>query len=70
MLVNVYASKIGGNDYNGKIIIDTENYRQRREENLIRLANKTAEQVCKSKSSKLLETNESLRKKTCSYGTE
>ncbi len=55
MLVNVYASKIGGNDYNGKIIIDTENYRQRREENLIRLANKTAEQVCKTKSSKLLE---------------
>lgn len=55
MLVNVYASKIGGSDYSGKIIIDTENYRQRREENLIRLANKTAEQVCKSKSSKLLE---------------
>ena len=55
MLVNVYASKIGGNDYSGKIIIDTENYRQRREENLIRLANKTAEQVCKSRSSKLLE---------------
>ena len=55
MLVNVYASKIGGDDYSGKIIIDTENYRQRREENLIRLANKTAEQVCKSKSSKLLE---------------
>lgn len=55
MLVNVYASKIGGNDYNGKIIIDTENYRQRREENLIRLAGKTADQVCKSRSSKLLE---------------
>ncbi len=55
MLVNVYASKMGGNDYTGKIIIDTENYRQRREENLIRLANKTADQVCKSKSSKLLE---------------
>ena len=55
MLVNVYASKIGGNDYNGKIIIDTENYRQRREENLVRLATKAAEQVCKTKSSKLLE---------------
>ena len=55
MLVNVYASKIGGNDYNGKIIIDTENYRQRREENLVRLATKAAEQVCKSRSSKLLE---------------
>lgn len=55
MLVNVFASKIGGSSYSGKVIIDTENYRQRREENLIRLATKTAEQVCKSKSSKLLE---------------
>ena len=55
MLVNVYASKIGGDDYSGKVIIDAENYRQRREENLIRLANKTADQVCKSRSSKLLE---------------
>jgi len=55
MLVNVFASKLGGSSYNGKVIIDTENYRQRREENLIRLASKTAEQVCKTKSSKLLE---------------
>lgn len=55
MLVNVFASKIGGSSYSGKVIIDTENYRQRREENLIRLATKTAEQVCKSRSSKLLE---------------
>jgi spoIIIJ-associated protein len=55
MLVNVFASKIGGSSYSGKVIIDTENYRQRREENLIRLATKTAGQVCKSKSSKLLE---------------
>ncbi|MDC7233269.1 MAG: protein jag [Spirochaetales bacterium] len=55
MLVNVFASKIGGSSYSGKVIIDTENYRQRREENLIRLATKTADQVCKSKSSKLLE---------------
>lgn len=55
MLVNVFASKIGGSGYSGKVIIDTENYRQRREENLIRLATKTAEQVCKSRSSKLLE---------------
>ena len=55
MLVNVFASKIGGNSYSGKVIIDTENYRQRREENLIRLAGKTADQVCKTRSSKLLE---------------
>ena len=55
MLVNVFASKIGGSSYSGKVIIDTENYRQRREENLIRMATKTAEQVCKSRSSKLLE---------------
>ncbi|MBF9015242.1 MULTISPECIES: RNA-binding cell elongation regulator Jag/EloR [unclassified Oceanispirochaeta] len=55
MLVNVFASKIGGSSYSGKVIIDTENYRQRREENLVRLATKTAEQVCKSRSSKLLE---------------
>ena len=55
MLVNVFASKTGGSSYSGKVIIDTENYRQRREENLIRLAGKTADQVCKTKSSKLLE---------------
>jgi spoIIIJ-associated protein len=55
MLVNVFASKIGGSSYSGKVIIDTENYRQRREENLIRLAGKTADQVCKTRSSKLLE---------------
>ncbi len=55
MLVNVYTSKISGENNHLKVIVDSENYRERREENLIRLAEKTAAQVCKSRSSRLLE---------------
>ncbi len=55
MLVNVYSSKISDENNNIKVIVDSENYRERREENLIRLAKKTADQVCKSRSSRLLE---------------
>lgn len=52
LLVNVYAGLL---DESKRIIIDTENYRIRHEENLVRLAYKTAEAVKKSRKSKLLE---------------
>jgi spoIIIJ-associated protein len=52
LLANVYAGRLPSNM---KIVVDAENYRVRREENLIRLATRTADQVRKSRSSRLLE---------------
>lgn len=52
LLANVYAGQI---DPDQKIIVDSENYRMRHEEQLIRLAYKTAEQVKRSGRSRLLE---------------
>ncbi|MFP4562288.1 MAG: RNA-binding cell elongation regulator Jag/EloR [Spirochaetia bacterium] len=52
LLANVYAGKI---DYSRRVILDTEGYRGRREDSLQRLARKTAEQVSKSRGSRLLE---------------
>ena len=55
LLANVYESRIAGGKSQNRIILDAENYRLRREENLIKIAEKTAEAVVKTKSSKLLE---------------
>jgi spoIIIJ-associated protein len=56
LLANVFMGKISGSDEKpARVIIDSENYRRRREENIIRMAQKTAEQVCRSKNSKLME---------------
>lgn len=52
LLVNVFAGRL---KKDCRIIIDAENYRERREENLIRLARKSAEQVRRTKGSRLLE---------------
>ncbi len=52
LLVNVYAGML---DESKRIIVDTENYRIRHEEQLVRLAYKTAENVKKTRKSKLLE---------------
>ncbi len=52
LIVNVYAGNLDA-DY--KIIIDSENYRMRHEEMIIRAAFKTAEGVRRSGRSKLLE---------------
>ncbi|OJF76567.1 MAG: protein jag [Treponema sp. CETP13] len=53
LLTNVYASRIGGQDI--RVILDTENYRIRREESLVRLAYNTADEVRINKRSVLLE---------------
>lgn len=53
LLVNVYAGKIGRDDV--RVILDSENYRIRREESLVRLAYDTAEQVRRTRQSVLLE---------------
>ncbi|MBI9103556.1 MAG: protein jag [Spirochaetales bacterium] len=52
LIINVYAGRIGTDR---RIILDMENYRLRREENLVKLAHKAAEQVQRSGNSKLLE---------------
>ncbi len=53
LLVNVYAGHLGREDV--RIILDTENYRIRREESLVRLAYVTADKVRQKKTSILLE---------------
>ena len=53
LLANVYAGHLGREDV--RVILDTENYRIRREESLVRLAYNTADKVRTSRSSILLE---------------
>ena len=53
LLANVIASRFEGEDI--KVVLDTEGYRGRREEQLIRLAQKVADQVQATRGSKLLE---------------
>ena len=52
-LVSIVANK--GNENFKRILIDTENYRKKREETLIRLANRVAERVERFKKSVTLE---------------
>lgn len=53
LIVNVYAGHLGREDV--RIILDTENYRIRREESLVRLAYITADKVRQKHTSVLLE---------------
>lgn len=53
VLVNVFAGRLGREDT--RIILDSENYRIRREESLVRLAYETGEQVRRTRQSVLLE---------------
>jgi spoIIIJ-associated protein len=53
LLANVVAGRF--DDADVKVVLDTEGYRGRREEQLIRLAQKIADQVQRTRGSKLLE---------------
>ena len=53
LLANVIAGRLDDGDT--RVIVDAENYRQRREENLIRLAQQVGDQVMRTRRSKLLE---------------
>ena len=53
LLANIYVGRLGHEEI--RIILDTENYRIRREETLVRLAYNTADKVRMSKKSILLE---------------
>ncbi|MFN2310439.1 MAG: protein jag, partial [Spirochaetia bacterium] len=52
LLANVVAGRLYGDEI--KIILDTENYRSRREESLVRLAHQVGDQVLREKESRLL----------------
>ncbi len=52
LIVNVYTGRL---DNTIRVIVDAENYRNRHEENIIRQASRMAEQVRKTRRSKLLE---------------
>jgi len=53
LLLNIYAGRLGKEDV--RVILDTENYRIRREESLVRLAYNVAEKVRENRGSVLLE---------------
>ncbi|MDR2177019.1 MAG: protein jag [Treponema sp.] len=53
LLANIYSGRLGREDM--RIILDSENYRIRREESLVRLAYTVADRVRESRSSILLE---------------
>jgi len=53
LLLNIYAGRLGKEEV--RVILDTENYRIRREESLVRLAYSVAEKVRESRGSVLLE---------------
>jgi spoIIIJ-associated protein len=53
LLANLYAGRLGRDDI--RVILDSENYRVRREESLVRLAYNVADRVRESKTSILLE---------------
>ncbi|MDR1932252.1 MAG: protein jag [Spirochaetales bacterium] len=53
LLANVVAGRLTNDDI--RVILDSENYRTRREENIVKMARKVGEQIRKSKGSKLLE---------------
>ncbi len=54
-LCNVYANKLLGDGKYVKIVLDSENYRSRREDTLIRLALKAAQMARRTRKSQLLE---------------
>ena len=53
LLANIYAGRLGHEEI--RVILDTENYRLRREETLGRLSYITADKVCSTRNSILLE---------------
>ena len=53
LLMNIYAGRISQSRI--RVVVDAEDYRQRREQQLIRIAHTVADQVTRTKSSKLLD---------------
>jgi spoIIIJ-associated protein len=55
LLTNVYLNRVAGDDAPWRIVLDTEGYRARREESLVRMAHRMADEAVRSQSSRLLE---------------
>lgn len=55
LLVNVYLNRVAGDDAPWRIVLDAEGYRARREESLIRMAHRAADEASRTRSSRLLE---------------
>jgi len=53
LLANVVAGRLTSDEI--RVILDSENYRSRREDNIVRMARKIGEQIRRTKGSKLLE---------------
>ncbi|WP_028973381.1 RNA-binding cell elongation regulator Jag/EloR [Spirochaeta cellobiosiphila] len=55
LVSNVYLGRLIPETKEYRVVIDSENYRERREESLVRMAHRVASQVKKTKRSRLLE---------------
>ena len=55
LLANTYMNKVAGDDSPWRVVLDSEGYRARREDSLIRMARRTADLAVKTGSSRLLE---------------
>ena len=55
LLANTYMNKVAGDDAPWRVVLDSEGYRARREDSLIRMARRTADLAVKTGSSRLLE---------------
>ena len=55
LLANVYLIKVAGDHAPLRVVLDTEGYRERREESLIRIAHRTADEAVRTRSNRLLE---------------
>jgi spoIIIJ-associated protein len=55
LLANVYLNRIAGEEAPWRIVLDTESYRARREEALVRMANRMADEAVRTRTSRLLE---------------
>ena len=55
LLTNVYLNRVTGDDAPWRVVLDAEGYRARREESLVRMAHRMADEATKTRSSRLLE---------------
>ncbi len=55
LLANVYLNRVAGDEAPWRIVLDTEGYRARREEALVRMAHRVADEAARTRSSRLLE---------------
>lgn len=55
LLANVYLNRVAGEEAPWRVVLDTEGYRARREESLVRMAHRVADEAARTRSSRLLE---------------